>query len=62
MRVWIVGRNDTKPWEVVGVFLFRSRADKACVNESYIMGPAKIGQQLNLKAWEGAMMPRKSHG
>lgn len=50
MKLWIVGKalpdHDEQRWEFCGVFSTKELAEKACLSESYFVGPATLDEQL----------------
>jgi hypothetical protein len=65
--LWIVGQNkrETKSgivWELQGVFDDKNKAEAACRNESYFIGPANLNEILSdqTEMWPGCYYPRLS--
>lgn len=64
MELWICGKyikdpEQEKRWEFIGVYDSQDKAIKACIKESYFIGPAKLNESLpdDEDDWDGAYYP-----
>ncbi len=59
MKLWIVGQDKEETWEFVGVFSDPSKAESACLDASYFVGPTHLDETAPTESveWVGGYRP-----
>ena len=63
-RVFVVGRwLEPGPWALRGVFETADEAIAACLDGTYFVGPAIMGEVIpaELRPWPGCVYPKNPH-
>lgn len=69
MELFVVGKHVAETtcghvWEFQGIFESILKAEEACLNESYFVGPCELNQSIpdESREWPGAYYPKASQG